>query len=272
MAVRRILMLLILICDHAAGQNSPQSGDASKNSLPQQTILNKDQAEILVFESCSAGGKYESCPIEVVYTLSRPLANGTLQVFNLLTVNAEFPLPDLSEGRHVTTLPHAFYWKGSEDTLPDPMFFCNLATSSTTDGVSHLWEPNSEASAYDYRPDPSDKVNGVQYDQAGQFRGGELGISSFLYPAKRNLERRARGDLPEVEILGAGFVDDTNMQCGRGVNPTRLYPTPLRDVRVVSTASHKANPDMPVLKAAWFTMPKEVFQYVSHIRIVTALK
>jgi len=256
-----------------------QSGDASKNSLPQQTseapkkqILNKDQAEILVFEYCSASDRSQSCPIEVVYTLSHEFPSGILQVFDLLAVDGEFPLPDLSAGRHVTTLPHEFYWKEQEETFPDPMFFCNLGTVSTTDLLSNLWGPRSDASAYDYKPAPSDKINGVQYDQAGQFRGNDLGFSSFLYPAKKNFERRERGELPEVEILGAGFVEGTNIQCGRGVNPTQLYPAPLRDVRVVSVASHKANPDMPVLKAARFTMPKNIFQYPNHIRIVATLK
>ena len=213
MVVRLFLLLVLLVC-HAAGQTSQQSGEASKNSLPEQTsepprkqILNKDQTEILVFESCSAGNKHEACPVEVVYTLSHQLSESVLQVFNQLTVNAEFSLPDLSEGRHVTILPHAFYWQEHEETLPDPMFFCNLAASVTTDGVSHLWDAPSEASACDYRPDPSDQVNGVQYDQAGQFRGTEVGISSFLYPSKQNFERRVRGNLPEVEILGAGFVE-----------------------------------------------------------------
>jgi hypothetical protein len=271
--VRFSLALFIALCLNAAGQSLPNGGtpkDRQASEGQKAQILDPDQVEILVFPSCSSSDAPAPCPIDVVYTLHAGLNDGTLEVFNLLHVDAEFPLPDLSAGTHIMTLPHEFYWQERDETFPDPMFFCKLPPSSTNDFTTYLWGSRSDASVYDYKPDPSDKINGVQYDLTGPFRCDDVGYSSLVYPGKRNFERRARGELPEVELLGVGFVEGTSIQCGR--NASRLYAAPLRDVKVVSTASHDANPDMPVLKAARFTMPKEVFQYRSHIRIVGALK
>lgn len=274
----RLFLLCVFLCHYAASQNSQQLQEASQNPLPQQTskapgekILNKDEAEIFVFAYCFAP---RHCPIGIVYTLGHEIQNGALQVFNLQTVDAEFPLPDLSAGRHVTTLPHAFYWKEQDETFPNTKFSCYLGTSTRLMhvGIPFLWAGAFQESAYDYKPDPRDKMDDVQYDEADEFRGDVLGITSFVYPEKRNRELRARGKLPEAEILGVGFVEGTKIQCRKAADSEQFYPAPLRDVRVVSVASHKANPDIPVLKAGRFTMPKEIFQYPNHIRIATTSK
>jgi hypothetical protein len=227
-------------------------------------------AEVLVFDGCSDFDEKTRpyCWTLAVYTLNHPLTEGVIQVFNDLHVEAEYPLPDLSAGKHVTTIAGpGFYWSEKNDTLPDPIFFYALGTSWINDPIGNLWS-ESDVSAYDYKPEPCEKHPEDLCDEAAAFRGDEVAIITMYYPGKRNLKLRIAGDLPEVEIIGVGFSEGTEVECGRGGNPNRRYKAPLRDVRVISAASHDADPDIPVLKAGRFTVPEEVFEYRGHIRIV----
>jgi hypothetical protein len=244
-------------------------------------ILHRDDAEVMVFPTCGGPidkptGRREYCPIEVVYELRKSLSEGKLQVFDELTVEAEYPLLELSAGKHITTLPHSFYWpareeKLPEEKLPDDMIWFSVGTVPTSLWDQDLWENDSGQSAYDYKPGPrGQKVGDPPPDEAAQFRGDDVGFSSMYIPAKHNRELLDTGDLPEIEILGVGFDNGTNVQFWKqnDRNPKREYPTPLRDVRVVSTASHDMDDMTPVLKVGRFTVPKAVFEYPSHIRIV----
>lgn len=258
--------------DNASGESQGKKG---------ALVFHDDDAEIMVFPVCGgpvdkATGRREYCPIEVVYELRRSLSEGRLQVFDELTVEAEYPLPELSAGRHITTLPHSFYWPAREDTLPEEklpedMMWFSVGTVPTSLWDRDLWENDSGRSAYDYKPGPrGEKVGDAPPDEAAEFRGDDIGFSSMYIPAKHNQELLDAGDLPEIEILGVGFDNGTNVQFWKenDRNPNREYPTPLRDVRVVSTASHDEYDAIPVLKAGRFTVPKAIFEYPSHIRIV----
>jgi hypothetical protein len=147
-----------------------------------------------------------------------------------------------------------------------------LGSSPINDLVTSLWTKSdastSDASAYDYKPEPCTKYEGDLCDEAAMFRGDDVDISNVYIPGRRNLQLRATGDLPEVEILGVGFVEGTEVEYGKGIGYGRIYKATLRDVRVVSTVSHDADENIPVLKAGRFTVPKEIFEYPSHIRIV----
>ena len=243
-------------------------------------VLHDNVAEILVFPLCGGPvdrpthqGKY--CPFEVVYELRRPLSEGSLQVFDELHVEAEYPLPDLSAGKHFTTLPRSFYWPAREDTLPeenlpDHLIWFSVGTVPTSLWDRDLWENDSGQSAYDYKPGQvGEKVGDPPPDEAAQFRGDDVGFSSMYIPAKHNQELLDTGDLPEIEILGVGFDNGTNVEFWKqnDRNP-KMYRTPLRDVRVVSTASHDNYDAIPVLKAGRFTVPRAIFEYPSHIRVV----
>lgn len=240
-------------------------------------VLHSDIAEILVFPACGGPldkptGRREYCPIEVVYELRRSLSEGSLQVFDELNVEAEYPLPELSAGKHITTLPHSFYWQwpGNEERLPDDRISFSLGTVPITFSAGDLWGNDSGQSAYNYKPGPvGDNVGDPPPDEAAQFRGDDVGFSSMYIPAKRNQELLDAGDPPEIEILGVGFANGTNVQFWKenDRNPDRIYPAPLRDVRVVSTASHDMDDLTPVLKAGRFTVPKAIFEHPSHIRI-----
>jgi hypothetical protein len=260
------------------------AGELAEASQQRQTpegILSDEVAKIIVFPSCVAlqdelTTRRRPCPFEVVYELERNLSEGHLEVFNLLHVDAQYPLPDLSTGKHtimVTDMPQGFYWPDDEQTLPDPMLFCSLGTSATSIGIEELWENTVYAgkSVYDYKPPPPAKKFGDPQDLAAASRGDDLGFAEFNVPYKRNLELRDSGQLPEVEILGVGFVEGTPVECGKGVNPERFFTSPLRDVRVVSTVSHDGDETIPVLKAAKFTVPSGVFNYPRHVRIVGKL-
>lgn len=239
-------------------------------------MLHSDDAEIMVFPACGGPidkptGRKEYCPIEVVYELRRSLSEGSLQVFNDLKVDAEYPLPELSAGKHITTLPNSFYWQEREETLPDETISFSLGTVPTSFSAGELWGADSGQSVYDYKPGPlPERERNPPPDEAAQFRGDDVGFSSMYIPAKHNRELLDSGGLPEIEILGVGFDNGTYVQFWkeRDRNPNRLYPTSLRDVRVVSTASHDMDDTIPVLKAGRFTLPKAIFEYPSHIRIV----
>ena len=265
------------VLSQAPGEHASAKASEAKGA----EVLRDDVAEIMVFPVCGGAvdrrtGQREFCPFEVVYELRRSLSEGSLQVFDELNVEAEYPLPDLSAGKHITTLPHSFYWPAREDTLPeeklpDDMMWFSVGTVPTSLWDRDLWENDSGQSAYDYNPGPrGEKVGDPPPDEAAPFRGDEVGFSSMHIPAKRNQELLDSGDAPEIEILGVGFDNGTNVQFWKenDRNPNREYPTPLRDVHVVSTASHDGYDAIPVLKAGRFTVPKAIFEYPSHIRIV----
>jgi len=215
------------------------------------------------------------CPLRVVYDLKQNLSEGHLEVFNLLHVEAQYPLPDLSAGTHTLDITEKeyFYWPENEQTVPDPMLFFSLGTSATTIAVKQLWEKTESSgnSVYDYKPPPPPKEIGDPTDLAAPFRGDDLGFAEFNTPYKHNLEMRDSGYLPEIEILGVGFVEGTPVECGKGANPEKFFTSPLRDVRVVSTLADDGDETIPVLKAAKFTVPSGVFTYRSHVRIVGKL-
>jgi hypothetical protein len=274
--------------DKKAGQVSiPASpGEAAGQAKTQPApgpaaILSEDVATILVFPSFANSledltARRRLYPLEVVYELKQNLSEGHLEVFNLLRVDAEYTLTELSAGKHILDITdkQSFYWPDNEQTLPDPMLFCSLGTGVTTIGIADLWEHTaySGKSVYDYKPPPPPKKFGDPGDPAAAFRGDDLGFAEFNIPHTHNLELRDSGQLPEVEILGVGFVEGTPIECGKGVNPERFFKSLLRDVRVVSTVSHDSDNSIPVLKAARFTVPRAVFVYPSHVRIVGKLR
>jgi len=264
--------------EHAA----PAEHSASLPKKTSEEVLRGDDAKILVFPECASYPELvpidelidlnKNCRVEIVYELGRSLSEGRLQIFNDGEIDSEYPLPELSAGRHITSFTQGFYWKENDETLPDGMLSCNLGTVSTTIGAGSLWSSHSDESVYDYKPGPpGENVGDPPADLAASFRGDDLGFASFNIPGLRNLKAREAGQLPEVEILGVGFVEGTPVECGRGVN-LDLGEAPLRDVRVVSTVEHDLDADIPVLKAARFTVPVEVFDYPHHIRIVGKFK
>ena len=237
-----------------------------------------DDAKIMVLPG---GGSYlddltarrESYPIEVIYELGRPLSEGRLQIFNHGQIEAEYPLSELSAGIHVTTLPQVFYWKENDETFPNADLFYNLGAVSSNLTMTDLWSARHGKSLYDYKPGPlGEKVGDPPADMAAEFRGDEQAFVQSNIPGYRNLQGRASEQLPEVEILGVGFAEGTPMHCGRGLNPEQLVDAPLHDVRVVSTVEHDSYNEIPVLKAARFTIPRAIFEYPNHIRIVGKLK
>jgi len=268
----------------APGDKVPQAA-AQQDAEPEtsvERILGEDAAKIMIFPPGAESleeltARRRLYPLEVVYELKQDLSEGHLEVFNLLHVDAQYPLPDLSAGKHtldITDLKQYFYWPDGEQTVPDPTLFCSLGTSSTSIGIDELWNNTvySGKSVYDYKPPPPPKEIGDPADLAAAFRGDDQGFAEFSIPYKRNLELRDSGQLPEIEILGVGFVDGTPVECGKGVNPERFFTSPLRDVRVVSTVSHDLDDSIPVLKAARFTVPSGVFRYARHVRIVGKVK
>ena len=243
-----------------------------------EAILSDEVATIFLLPSCvdpldELTARRRPCPLKVVYELERNLSEGHLEVFNLLHVEAQYPLPELSAGVHTLDITEKeyFYWPENEQTVPDPMLFFSVGTSATTIEVNELWEKTAYSgnSAYDYKPPPPPREFGDPQDLAAASRADDLGFAEFNVPYKHNLELRDSGHLPEVEILGVGFVEGTTVECGKGVNPERFFTSPLRDVRVVSTVAHDGDEAIPVLKAAKFTVPSGVFTYRSHVRIVS---
>jgi hypothetical protein len=280
-----VLLLLSLLLQTHPPVPVTESAKPPQQSQTQEGTLSDDVAKIIVFPSCAdmldeLTRRRRPCPLQVVYELTHSLSEGHLEVFNLLHVEAQYPLPDLSAGKHIldiTDMKQYFYWPGKspdeDQTLPDPMLFCSLGTSATTISLDQLWEKTiySGSSVYDYKPPPPAKKIGDPGDLAAASRGDDLGFAGFNIPYKHNLELRDSNQLPEVEILGVGFVEGTPVECGKGGHPERLFKSPLRDVRVVSTVSHDDDKNIPVLKAATFTVPSGVFTYRRHIRIVGKL-
>jgi hypothetical protein len=285
-----VILSLILWSGHAApaqaaNQSLAHTSSGQTTSQPSSPsasagsgLITNDIATIIVFPSCSAfqgelTGKHRLCPIEAVYELKRNLAEGRLDVFNAGHIEEEYDLPDLAVGKHKLEIPLPFYWQESKETVPDPMLFCSLGTGSVTIFSAQLWDNSySGESMYDYKPEPPQNPDEEPSDAAAAYRGNEVGITSFDVDWKLNLKRRDVGDLPEIEILGVGFVEGAAVECHKEANPEKFDTSPLRDVRVVSTISHQADPNIPELKAARFTVPRGVFAYPSHIQIVGKVK
>lgn len=265
---------------------------AQSASMPQTAtdeVLRGDDAKILVFPDCASYPRgdlgdpkvsvdelielVKDCRMEVVYELARPLSEGRFQIFNDGEITDEYPLPELSAGRHITGLPRVFYWREDHETFPDQMISCNLGKISTSMGSGDLWSSRVEKSAYEYKPAPrGERSEDPTADMAASLQGEEMGFTLFSIPGLQNLKGRLSGQLPEVELLGVGFVEGTPIQCGRG-ETLDMGKSPLRDVRVISTAEHDLQPDyIQVLKAARFAIPTEIFDYPNHIRIVGRFK
>jgi hypothetical protein len=257
-------------------QTTPQAGPASGSTG--SGLITNDIATVILFPSCldiqdELTGKHRLCPIEAIYELKRNLAEGRLDVFNASHIEEEYPLPDLTAGKHKLEIPQPFYWQESRQSVPDPMLFCSLGTGSLTIFTTQLWDTSySGDSMYDYKPEPPENPDEEPHDAAAAYRGNDVGFTGFNVPWKLNLKRRDAGDLPEIEILGVGFVEGAAVECNNGASPEKVDTSPLREVRVVSTISHQADPDIPELKAGRFTIPRGVFTYANHIQIVGKVK
>src|SRR5580704_2163647 len=93
------------------------------------------------------------------------------------------------------------------------MISFSVGTVPITFSVKDLWEAETSPSAYEYKPGPRpEKVGDPPPDEAAQFRGDDVGFSSMHIPAKRNQKLLDSGDLPEIEILGVGFDNGTNVE------------------------------------------------------------
>jgi len=261
----------------------PASEPAAQATSPQRPIaaalLTDDIATIMVFPPSASvdddlTGRRELRPLEAIYELKQSLSEGRADVFNKGEPAVNFSLPDLSVGRHILVIPgQPFYWSDNDQTFPDPFLFCAVGTTSIEVEAQELWEKTTYSgdSPYAYKPPPPPQEMNDPGDPAAAYRGDDMGFSAFNIPYRRNLELRDAGELPEIEILGAGFVEGTPAECGRGTNPEKMYTSPLRDVRVVSTVSHDSDEAIPVLKAARFSVPRGVFTYPNHIQIIGKL-
>ena len=225
-SLRTFVCCLAIVSFLQAGSGQNQSSDQahvtpamaeekSKQSDKPDEIIR--DAEILVFDHCSSVDVKvrPECGIEVVYTLSHDLKEGRIQVFDGLglKIDAEYPLSDLAAGKHLTTLPKTFYWRGEdwEDSLPDSMLLFTLGISPVNQMVGTLWAESdeSDSSPYDYKPEPCTKYESEICDEGAMFRGDEVGITSLYIPGNRNLKLRVSGELPELEILGLDLWKET---------------------------------------------------------------
>jgi hypothetical protein len=153
--------------------------------------LSDEVATIVVLPSCAdlldeLTARRRLCPLRVVYELKQNLSEGYLEVFDLLKVEAQYPLPDLSAGMHTLDITEKefFYWPENEQTVPDSMLFFSLGTSATTIAVKQLWEKteSSGESVYDYKPPPPPTKFGDPQDLAAPFRGDDLAFAEFNTP------------------------------------------------------------------------------------------
>lgn len=223
--------------------------------------------------------------LQVVYELETELSQGSIEVMNQGGVAAQYPLPSLKSGRHTMTIPQGLPQPNFEYTLS-----CDLEGShygGITIMPGNLWDNRDrdssdtnfprgqDESVYDYKlgfePDES---KDPPLDGAAAFRGDEVGVSSFVIPARRNRERRSVGKLMEIQILGVGFSEGHAVVCSKqiGSQAQREARTHVHDVRVVSTVSHQWNEDMPVLKAGRFNVPEEVVARGTYLRIEGKVK
>lgn len=223
--------------------------------------------------------------LQVVYELETELSEGHIEVVSASSLTAQYPLPSLKTGRHTMTIP-----KGMPLANDPYTFTCNLEGSrysGVTLMVDSLWDnrdrdssntnfPREEDdSVYDYKAGPApDEPKDPPPDEAAAFRGNEVSISSFVIPAKHNRARRSVGRLMEIQILGVGFAEGDPVVCSKqtGSQPQIEARTRVHDVRVVSTASHEMNEDMPVLKAGRFNVPEEIAAHGTYLRIVGKVK
>lgn len=228
----------------------------------------------------TGGSRSATESLQVVYELDTVLSQGSIEVMNGGGVIAQYPLPSLKSGRHTITIPQGLPQPSYEYT-----FSCDLEGSHYS-GITimpgNLWDhrdrdstdtnfpPGEDESVYDYKPGPErDGPKDPPPDEAAAFRRDEVGISSFVIPAKHNRERRSVGKLMEIQILGVGFSEGHAVVCSKqiGGQPQPEARTRVHDVRVVSTASHEMNEDMPVLKAGRFNVPEEVIARGTYLRI-----
>lgn len=232
-----------------------------------------------------AGSRGATESLQVAYELETELSQGSIEVINGGGVTAQYPLPSLKSGRHTMTIPQGLPQPNYEYT-----FSCDLEGSHYS-GITimpgNLWDnrdrdssdtnfPRGEdESVYDYKPGPEpDAPKDPPPDEAAAFRGDEVAITSFVIPAKRNRARLSMGKLMEIQILGVGFSEGHAVVCSKqmGGQPQPEARTRVHDVRVVSTASHQMNEDMPVLKAGRFNVPEEVVARGTYLRIEGKVK
>lgn len=223
--------------------------------------------------------------LQVVYELETELSQGSIEVMNGEGLTTQYLLPSLKSGRHTMTIPQGLPQPNYEYT-----FSCDLEGSHYS-GITimpgNLWDnrdrdssdtnyPGGEdESVYAYKPGPEpDEPKDPPPDEAAAFRGDEVGVSSFVIPAKKNRARRSVGKLMEIQILGVGFSEGHAVVCSKqiGGQPQSETQTRVHDVRVVSTASHQMNEDMPVLKAGRFNVPEEVVARGTYLRIAGKVK
>lgn len=223
--------------------------------------------------------------LQVVYELDAELSQGNIDVMNGGGVTVQYSLPSLKSGQHTMTIPQG---------LPQPdfeyTFSCDLEGShygGITIMPGNLWDnrdrdssgtnfPRGEdESVYDYKPGfEPDVSKDPPLDGAAAFRGDEVGVSTFVIPAKHNRARRSVGKLMEIQILGVGFSEGHVVVCSKEIGNQRQPEarTRIHDVRVVSTASHEWNEDMPALKAGRFNVPEEVVARGTYLRIEGKVK
>lgn len=223
--------------------------------------------------------------LQVVYELETELSEGNIEVVSASSLTAQYPLPSLKTGRHTMTIP-----KGMPLANDPYTFTCNLEGSrysGVTLMVDSLWDnrdrdssntnfPREEDdSVYDYKAGPlPDEPKDPPPDEAAAFRGNEVSITSFVIPARHNRARRSVARLMEIQILGVGFAEGDPVVCSKqmGSQPQIEARTRVHDVRVVSTASHEMNEDMPVLKAGRFNVPEGIAAHGTYLRIVGKVK
>jgi hypothetical protein len=230
------------------------------------------ESEFAVITDLFAGVGYDStgrsvAPIEVHYKLTRPFSAATLEFLTRDSITSRFPLPDLSVGKHVMTVP-----PGIRDPFNPPTFSCGFATAPIlTLGVESIRSFQDSSTLYDYVPDPTPENSPIRLDLAASFRGKEIGASAVNIRAPHNDPTIADGAI-EVEILGVNLTDGMEVSCYRGQPILILVKTQLRDVKVVSTISHEDNEHIPVLQAARFFIPPAVLERLNSFRIVGVVK
>jgi hypothetical protein len=190
---------------------NPQLSEPAETIPPKPTpesVLSEETAKVIVFPSCvdyldELTSRRRPCPFEVVYELAKPLSEGRLEVFNLLHVDVQYPLPDLSPGRHnlvMTDFPQGFYWSDIDQSVPDPMLSCSVGETSISLGIDQLWEKSYSAPVYDYKPPTPTKELEHPPDPEAAFRGDDVGFTAFNIPFKRNLQLRDSGSYPRSKF------------------------------------------------------------------------
>jgi hypothetical protein len=215
--------------------------------------------------------------LRVEYELDQDFSQGFLEVVSAGSVTARYPLLSLGRGRHSMNIPRGI------SLANDPYTFtCNLTHThydGVTEPVNFLWDnrnqmtlqyPTEEdGSIYDYQsgPPPEERYD-PPADEAAGFRGEEPVIISSNIPHKRNRLLLSTGRPPEIQILGVNFEEGGEVVCTKESegNPPIEAIARLHDVRTVSTASHKMNDSIPVLRAGRFDVPERIAAHGTFIR------